>query len=638
MSSASTASVKSQDAKILIILVALSLIHGLLYLFIVPPWQHDGEPGHFEYAWLIANEKDLPVRGAFDQAERREIAASMIENNFFKSLDYSSSLLSWKDPIWVGISQVKQAPVYYVLAAVPLWFLRGADVTFQLYYARLVSLILYVITVLLAYAVVAELVPMGHPLRWMVPITIILLPGFTDLMTAVNDDVGATAAFSLFLWTSIRMLRRGFSWLRLASLILLTVLCVFTKSTSAIALILFPITLLFAIFKGEKRRWAWYILIASGAVVCVLILTWGEADFWYSETSQFGGTRVKAPNAPHGSYILAQVDSSRNTAQQIFQLFPLPESVALRGKIVTLGAWIWATEPVSMNMPTLNDGVASYSRKVEVGKEPAFYTFLARIADDSHQLRIILNPQVSSSESPVTVFYDGFALAEGDHTGKGEPIFSDRLGLEGIWGGQPFSNTIRNASAERPYIRIRPWIDRLFQEAFPASISVIVASVVDWPGFSGYYWHTSQNLLRTFWGKFGWSHVPLLGHKPYRPLAVVTLLSIAGLALFLSRKWSGLPKDILFLLGLSLVGIWSLALVWGVGTYVGTAVIPSARYAYPAIIPTTVALCTGWLELGGRITLKLHIPAKVMGVCYVVLFIVLDLYSLVSIMLFYEMI
>ena len=36
-------------------LIPLALCHGLLYMLILPPWQHYDEPPHFEYAWLIAD-------------------------------------------------------------------------------------------------------------------------------------------------------------------------------------------------------------------------------------------------------------------------------------------------------------------------------------------------------------------------------------------------------------------------------------------------------------------------------------------------------------------------------------------------------------------------------------------------------
>ncbi|HEY80691.1 MAG TPA: hypothetical protein G4O05_06380, partial [Caldilineae bacterium] len=50
------------------LILLLALLNGLLYLFLVPPWQHYDEPGHFEYAWLIADRGRLPQAGDYDPA------------------------------------------------------------------------------------------------------------------------------------------------------------------------------------------------------------------------------------------------------------------------------------------------------------------------------------------------------------------------------------------------------------------------------------------------------------------------------------------------------------------------------------------------------------------------------------------
>src|SRR3989304_2517440 len=104
---------------IYIILIA-GLFHGLLYVFLVPPWQHYDEPGHFEFAWLIANRPGWPSPGEYDQDMRREVAASMIEHNFFVDITLRPDLLDQYSPIWIGISQTDNPPIYYWFTALPL--------------------------------------------------------------------------------------------------------------------------------------------------------------------------------------------------------------------------------------------------------------------------------------------------------------------------------------------------------------------------------------------------------------------------------------------------------------------------------------------------------------------------------------
>ncbi|MCZ7552822.1 MAG: hypothetical protein M5U05_09600 [Anaerolineales bacterium] len=48
--------------RILAILV-LAGISGLVFIFIMPAWQHYDEPNHFEHVWLAANLERLPQPG-----------------------------------------------------------------------------------------------------------------------------------------------------------------------------------------------------------------------------------------------------------------------------------------------------------------------------------------------------------------------------------------------------------------------------------------------------------------------------------------------------------------------------------------------------------------------------------------------
>ena len=191
----------------LVAILLLGLVHGLLYVFLMPPWQHYDEPNHFEYVWLIANRPGLPKPSDYDPDMRRQVAASMLEHGFYRDLGYRPDLN--EEAVSIGYTQLDDPPLYYLLASLPVRLLHGQSVTLQLYAARLVSLCLYLAVILIGWGLMGEFVVAGHPLRWMVPITLALLPGFTDLMTAVNNAVGAVAVFSLFLWASVRLLRRG---------------------------------------------------------------------------------------------------------------------------------------------------------------------------------------------------------------------------------------------------------------------------------------------------------------------------------------------------------------------------------------------------------------------------------------------
>src|SRR3954468_13959322 len=94
----------ASDRVRLTLVLLIALCQGVLYLCLQPPWQHYDEPTHFEYAWLIAHHPGLPTFGAVDQAARRDIAASMIQYDFFRNIPWPALLTN--GPIEIGVSEL----------------------------------------------------------------------------------------------------------------------------------------------------------------------------------------------------------------------------------------------------------------------------------------------------------------------------------------------------------------------------------------------------------------------------------------------------------------------------------------------------------------------------------------------------
>ncbi len=132
----------TKEHRVIYLMLLLGLFLGLTFICVVPPWQHYDEPTQFEYAWLIANRPGIPTRGESDQYMRREVAASMIEHEFFRDLGFKPNLLLLTKPIWIGITQAGSKPLYYWLASLPLRITQTADTTFQLFVLRMTSLLL----------------------------------------------------------------------------------------------------------------------------------------------------------------------------------------------------------------------------------------------------------------------------------------------------------------------------------------------------------------------------------------------------------------------------------------------------------------------------------------------------------------
>lgn len=620
-------------------MLLFGLIHGIIYTFLIPPWQHYDEPGQFEHAWLIANHHKLPESGEYDQAMRREVAASMIEHKFFDGMNFLPNLIAINEPIWIGISQTNDPHAYYSLIALPLYLAQTTDITFQLYLGRLTSLTLYLLIIALGYATVVELTEQTNPLRWMMPLTMAMLPSFTDMMTAVNNDVGATAFFSAFLWLSIHTIRRGIHWLRLLGIIALASLCIITKSTVIFALLLAPIPIILSLLSQKRqRKIAWGILIFCLVALLSLIIKPGKPAHWYNNAVTSNAGRTQQTETPQGHYAFKLETAQNDDISQLIQHLGVKTSKALAGKTVSLGGWVWASQPTTVSSPTISTDTQSHKTNLEASQQPTFFKLTAKIEDESGLIRIILqSPHPSSMPSPVTVYFDGLVLVEGDPNSNSEPQFSNPNGTRCTWGTQTFVNLIHNGSAEQAWLGTRRSIDRAFDNLYPASLSTILTSTGDWNGASWYFESSFNNLFRTFWAKFGWGHVSLIGKRPYRPLFAITTLGIIGAIIAAWYYRYTLPKSENIFLLLSGLLIWGATLFRGIESLINTVFIPAARYAYPAIIPTILVFCCGWLTIGQILHSKFKIPSFFLSIAYILFFILVDIISIQSIVQFYIM-
>jgi hypothetical protein len=592
-----------KDRWLLFLALVFAILHGVIYIFLMPPWQHYDEENHFEYVWMAATLDRSPEPTDYNPKLSRQVLKSMLAHGFFDHLSYKPVVGPPIEKVKIpGYSQLSEPPLYYWLASIPVRFIPERGVNAQLYAARLVSLLFLVITVLAGWAIACELIQPGHPLRWMLPMTLALLPAFVDLMTAVNNDSLAIAVASVFLWLSVRLIRRGFSGLEFAGLTLLAILAYFVKNTAMVVWIAYPLTLLFSLLRGRWRKVAWIglaLILVGGLAIS---LRWDDPFAWYRSTSQLGPTRLKSPQAVVGSYVFDLDTAVRSTPRwkpEVFQNFPLAVGKELAGKWVTFGYWIWADQELRVRSPLLKTTSKTISENLTLSKEPAFYAFQVLLPAGTDRFWINLSPQAPES-SQAHIYYDGLVFAEGRRPVNEIPQFDRADGSQGQWGGQPFQNLLRNGSAEQAGPRLVSWVDNLGARFLPdrARPSLLLASLIDTRGSQDLYPATAGHLFRTFWARFGWGHVPLNGAYSYQVLFIVTLLALVGAllgAIFAGRR---LPWEVIVSLGLVTLTTVLLAQTRG-GAYLDVAgyYFPSARYIYPVILPIMLVFVCGWLEI-----------------------------------------
>lgn len=625
----------------LLIILLVALINGLLYVWIIPPWQHYDEPSHFEYAWLLANRPGYLNPGDYDLEMRRSVVESMIQNGFYDRIPDKPDLQS-ESPPSIGVQQLDEQPLYYLLLSLPFNLAKSWDMSSQLVLGRLISTLLYLITILAAWGVTREITASQNPLRWVVPISISLLPGFTDIMTSVNNDAGAIAFFSLFFWGSTRFIRRGFNWLDLIWVVSTALVCVFMKTTVLIAIpILFFV--LFLVLTRSLNRWVRLAIVGLIIVVGLgTMLQWGEALFWYRASNQQSEVRSRSNNPVVGDFIF-QVDTSASLAPQwmkpLVQPLPKKDTLEIAGKVVTLGVWMWADRPVKVRTPALHDSVNVYSKIVQLGEQPAFYAFNVKLPEKLERTWVSISPKIGKNSTPGVVYLDGLVLVDGERSIFEAPHFSDSTGKTGEWDGKPFTNRLRNGSAEMASVGIQDWFNGLGTDYFPhyARPSFILAYFIDWFGTDWHLQKISSQLFRSLWGIFGWGNIYFIGSKPYRIFFLFFLFGTAGSIYWLWQTRKNPPWELIMVFGLVLVTIWGGAFIRGISHLpTNRLALPVARYAYPAIIPTMTVFAVGYLALF-RLFLKKSLKADTLfSLVYLAIFVCFNIWALISLSRFYS--
>lgn len=618
------------------LILLVSLINGLAYLFLVPPWQHYDEPGHFEYAWLAANLDHWPQAGEYVQHMRREVAASMIEHDFYRGMTGLPNLLEVSKPVEIGIPQTGDLPVYYFLASIPLHVMKYTDITLQLYSVRLMSVFLFVITIWLAYKTSNLIFGEDHPLGWMVPLFMAFLPALVDLMSAVNNDVGAIAFFTLYVYASVRLIKNGVHLLNLGLLLAAMAVSLLTKSTAWLAVPLGGLALIVALYK-KKFSWLYVgIGLTSTFFIGYMLIDWQHPApaLFYAGSDSALPQAMKSDIAPIRENIFSQ--PGQTYASQGFYHVIEPNAFQEHlGNSVTIGFWVWADQPARLPPPVLElDGqtITLGTEKLELSEQPKFFVFTTQLPERGSRFWI---RTFAINDKENQLYWDGFFLTPGNLSDMpGTPQFGDANAENLLWGGKKHLNLIRNGSAERTWPVISSKITNVLGSQIKVS-STYLLSVFDLKANGWYYRSALAHIFRSFWAIFGWSHVLLMGGKPYRFLLAVSLLSLPGLGISLFKGKIKSQGRVVLLLSCMIILQMIIVVMRGAGSWFNYTLIPDARYFFPVVLPVAIFLVWGWYALFKKIFDIIRIPSHIQAWFYVLSLVLLEIWALYSIYQFY---
>ena len=526
------------------IIIFAGLIHGLIYVFLVPPWAHYDEPGHFEYVWMIVTRPEIPSVGEFDAPIRRVILDSMIRHDFFKYDGPAPDLAALADPVPIGVTQVGDPPVYYWLASLPVRILRNQPIEIQLYAGRLVSLLFFLATIVVARKFAEEISAEHSPLRWLLPFCVAAIPGLVDVMTALNNDTAAIFVYSVFLLFGAKVIRRGLSLKYALLLLVCVVVGFFTKSSNWVIIAALPITYLFGLTR-RVRVWLPVAILGIGVLLVslVLLFQWDDPALWIRDTNQDTPARIRSQQPVVGKFAL-QIASSPEKVNRLHQILPRSRDLNLQGIPVTIGVWMWADQPGPVNLPQISsvdpsgDKQVTPAQEVQLSREPRFFAYTILVPKESSRPILLLNP-FENYDQINTVYYSQLVLAAGEFNSEVSPVL-DKNSSTGTWSGIPFTNLVRNPEGLGIWPRLRPAVINLLGKIdyrLEDTISWTI-SLLDVKGTGWFVQASAQRLFRTFWATFGWGSIPLIGSRPYRVLLIITVIGLIGAFFAFYRRFN----------------------------------------------------------------------------------------------------
>lgn len=280
-----------------------SLLHGLAYLLLLPPWMGEDEPWHVEYAHYVGrghfpgNGRKISVAdlehssasqvqvlreiGSVSREEihstQAEILESMRRFHFWERVDWAGNGDAAEnfDQVSPYLTATHQPPLYYVVVGQVLR-LTGGDVLVEMWVLRGLSLLAYLAVVLASYEVARRLT--SDP--W-IPLVCALLAAWWPMharqAAVVNNDVLVKVFSAWGLVLALEIGRRGATRGRLVLGALLAALAVATKATGAG--VLFPLGLAWfasrpaSASSGVRLRRALVALVAVAAVPLVFLFS-----------------------------------------------------------------------------------------------------------------------------------------------------------------------------------------------------------------------------------------------------------------------------------------------------------------------------------------------------------------------------
>jgi len=266
----------------ILVLAALTLVRGVLYRLVTPPWQGPDEPGHFEYIGFIAELGYVP-------ADAIEVVPAVTQRVTLSAREHWYKVFQhgWPDLDFAltqnpsGLAGPREAgyqlPLYYQLL-VPLYqFTAEQPVLVQYYAFSFVSIGLALATVLLSVYAARLLFPDNQSLLIAVPTLVAFWPQQSFIGAVINNDNLATFIAAWTITGLLYLFRYGVRWPAFVLIVAACAVAPFVKRSAAFLIALsFIAVVMWALWRWgayrgwQVKHWHW---VALGVLVPVAVIS-----------------------------------------------------------------------------------------------------------------------------------------------------------------------------------------------------------------------------------------------------------------------------------------------------------------------------------------------------------------------------
>lgn len=542
------------------------------WLLGVPPWQGPDEPGHYEYARLLARLQRAPHPRDADPALQARIIRSLDAHAFWQITHQPRPAplpTRFEENPFLrrsGSQLGNESPLYYLIPAA-LFSLLPDDPALHVRVGRAYSAMLGLLFILVAGAAARRRFPRPSHLALTTVGVVTLLPMPTFIHSTFNPNILGDLLGALFFalaWPVVRAGGRA-STLRWSGLLLTALLALVVKRTTLV----FPVLtgwLLLMLPRSPLRPWRRHLaLVAFGLAAALFLFPHAphRAAEWERGPERDVALRAVGQGLD-GSAAFLVMDESETARGYIAQDLLDIQIPQLWGETVQAEARVRAVGKAAWACLAVVDAWGESATCTRADNVWVPLTLRRRVPRGTPYIRVVLGVG-----APHNRMATGRLLADG--------LTLHRVGRD--------ENLLRNGGAEHPLSRpLFVWREILHQVNLgpryvyvpqrwtaPVHRRVVIATIV---------------LFASFWGNFGWLQYPL-PHALYILLALVTLAALAGVARAAGRvngEERGLMAFDALAVGLTLTG--------SMVPVLGADWLPQGRYLFPVLLPAmALGLC-----------------------------------------------